>query len=188
MMNIPSRNLPFKVVCADPPWAFQDKLPGPHRGAERNYQCLSAEEIVRFPLPAIADDAVLFLWRVASQQQAALDVARFWGFVVKTELVWLKKTPNGLRWFGMGRILRAEHEVCLVATRGHPRCKNHATRSTFQMDVDGLSAMVGRHSEKPAKFYEIVESLYDGPYLELFARKPRDGWTCLGNELRSEMT
>jgi N6-adenosine-specific RNA methylase IME4 len=171
---------PFTVVVADPPWHFADKLPGLSRGAARHYPTMTTEAICRFPLPPLADDCLLFLWRVASIQQAALDVARVWGFTVKTELVWLKKTCNGNRWFGMGRTLRAEHEICLVASRGRPALLNHATRSTF---VTGFSAPVRQHSEKPEIFYQIVEELCGGPRLELFARRQRPGWTCVGDEL-----
>jgi len=179
---------PYRILVADCPWRFGDKLPGASRGAERNYACLSVEELCAFPLPLLAQDCVLFLWRVASMQRAALDVAEAWGFTVKTEIVWLKKTVNGNRWFGMGRILRAEHEICLVATRGRMPLLNHSTRSTFTTDLtaaafDGLSAKVGRHSQKPEEFYDIVEQLYPGPYVELFARRQRPGWTCLGNEV-----
>jgi N6-adenosine-specific RNA methylase IME4 len=173
------------VIVADPPWKFNDRLPGDTRGAERNYPCLSIPELCAFPLPLLAGDATLFLWRVSSMQREAVDVAEAWDFKVKTELVWLKKTKHGKRWFGMGHTLRAEHETCLVATRGRPQVKNHSTRSTLvtDLDVDGLSATVGKHSEKPEKFYDIVEELFDGPYVELFARRQRAGWTCLGNEV-----
>lgn len=174
---------PFRVIAADPPWKFDDKLPGARRGAAKNYRCLTTNEICRFPLPPIATDAVLLLWRVAAIQADALKVVDVWGFTLKTEMVWLKKTSNGNRWFGLGRVTRAEHEICLVATRGRPKPLNHSTRSTFVTDVDGLSAIAGRHSEKPEEFYKIVESLYTGPYVELFARKQRPGWLCLGDEL-----
>lgn len=176
----------YNVVVADPPWPFADKLPGSHRGAAKNYACmLTVEEICRFPLPPLADDCALFLWEVAAMPQAALDVVRMWGFTPKTRGVWLKKTVNGSRWFGMGRILRAEHETFIVATRGKPTVKNHSSRSTFVTDLDlaGLSARVGRHSEKPEEFYTIVESLFDGPFCELFARRQREGWLCIGDEL-----
>lgn len=184
----------FKLVIADPAWLFDDKLPGETRGASSNYGCMTTQDICRLANTGhgvltimdqpVANDAVLLLWRVASQQQSALDVVRAWGFTVKTELVWLKKTTSGKRWFGMGRTLRAEHEVCLVATRGRPEVLNHSTRSTFVTDVDGLSAPVRRHSEKPDEFFTIVESLFAGPRLELFARKQRPGWTCVGDELK----
>ena len=40
------------------------------------------------------------------------------------------------------------------------------------------------HSQKPEKFYEIIEEMYPkGRYLELFARNKRSGWTSWGNEL-----
>jgi N6-adenosine-specific RNA methylase IME4 len=56
----------------------------------------------------------------------------------------------------MGRTVRGEHEVCLIGTRGRPFVRSRSVRSTF-------TARVGRHSEKPAEFYAIVESLYAGP-------------------------
>jgi N6-adenosine-specific RNA methylase IME4 len=183
---------PYRVIAADCPWLFDDNLPGKGRGASKHYGCLTTYEICKLcdwddRIPTImdqpiADDAVLFLWRVASMQQAALDVVRAWGFTVKTEIVWLKKTSEGQRWFGMGRITRAEHETCLVCTRGRPEVLDHSIRSTFTTDFEGLSAKAGRHSEKPEAFYDIVEKLYKGPYLELFARRQRPGWTCLGLE------
>lgn len=179
---------PFKLIVADSPWLFGDSLPGETRGASNQYPCLTTRELCRFPLPPIDDNAVLLLWRVAAMQQEALDVTRMWGFTVKTEFVWLKKTVNGKRWFGMGRTLRAEHEVCLVATRGKPKLKNHSTYTTFVTDFEGLSATVGRHSEKPERFYQIVEELFEGPYCELFARRQRVGWTCMGNEVNQEVS
>lgn len=176
----------FRVLCADPPWLFKDRLPGKTRGAARNYSCMTTYDICRFSLPPLADDCVLFLWRVASQQQAALDVVKAWGFAPKTEIIWLKKTADGFRWFGMGHTVRAEHETCIVATRRRPLVLNHSVRSTFTTDFTGLSAKVGEHSEKPEEFYKIVETLYDGPYCELFARRRRGGWACMGDELTNE--
>lgn len=101
---------------------------------------------------------------------------RAWGFVPKAELVWLKKTKNGKRWFGMGRQVRNEHETCLIATRNLPWVTNHSVRSTFEAPVLG-------HSVKPDEFYRIVESLTLGPRVELFARREQPGWTCYGDEL-----
>jgi N6-adenosine-specific RNA methylase IME4 len=138
---------------------------------------MTLADIQTFPLPSIADDALLFLWRVASQVEEAYSVVRAWGFVPKTEIVWLKQTSTGKRWFGMGRVVRAEHETCIVAKRGKPEvlCKN--IRSTFE-------APYTRHSGKPELFYtEIVEKLSPGPYLEVFARSRRLGWDAIGDQL-----
>ena len=172
----------FKTIVADPPWKFGDKLPGPKRGAESHYDVMSNADICNFELPPLADDCRLFLWRVSSMQQEALDVMSAWGFTLKTELVWCKRTKNDKRWFGMGRTLRAEHETCLIGVRGKPEVLNRSTRSildgAFDAKVPG-----GKHSAKPEEFFDLVEGLSPGPYVELFARRQRPGWVCLGNEL-----
>lgn len=172
----------FRCIVADPPWKFGDSLPGPGRGAAKHYDVMSTAAICTLALPPIADDAHLFLWRVASMQQDALDVAFHWGFTVKSELVWLKRTSKGNRWFGMGRHVRAEHETCLICTRGKGAgVLDRSIRSTFE-------AMAGAHSAKPDAFFDIVERLVPGPRLELFARRERAGWTTIGNQLPTPTT
>jgi N6-adenosine-specific RNA methylase IME4 len=42
-----------------------------------------------------------------------------------------------------------------------------------------------RHSAKPDAQYDLAESLVEGPYLELFARRPRVGWDARGDQLAS---
>lgn len=167
--------IPIRTLVADCPWPFRDKLPGNGRGAIKHYDLLDLEGIRNFPLPPLADDCRLFLWRVASMQDEALSVARAWGFNLKSEIVWVKLTKHGKLAFGMGRQVRGAHETCLIATRGKPERTGHV-RSVF-------FAKAGRHSEKPEKFYEIVEKISPGPYHELFARRHRHGWTCEGNEI-----
>ncbi len=166
----------YKVLVADPPWSFNDKLPGPGRGAEKHYDVMTLEGIRNFQLPPLADDAYLFMWRVASQVPEAYEVARAWGFVPKSEIVWRKMTKHGKEHFGMGHHVRASHETCIVAVRGKPKPRVRNVRSIFH-------APVGRHSEKPDAFFELVEMMCEGPYVELFARRQRAGWQCEGNEL-----
>lgn len=172
---------PYRVVVSDCPWHFSDKLPGDSRGAEKQYDVLTIDEICNFQdfhTQNIAEDAVLFLWRVSSQVQNAYKVMNAWGFKEHSEIVWDKLTVTGKEWFGMGRIVRGAHESCIIATRGKGASlvKSKSIRSRF-------GAQVGKHSEKPEEFYKIVETLFDGPYLELFGRKLRAGWTVLGNEV-----
>jgi N6-adenosine-specific RNA methylase IME4 len=164
------------VLVADPPWKFGDSLPGPGRGASKHYPCMDVWSICNFALPEMAEDAYLFLWRVSSMVLEAYTVCSFWGFTPKTELVWRKMTKTGKQHFGMGWHLRAAHESCIVAVRGNPRPLVRNVRSVFD-------APVGRHSAKPDEFYDIVEMLSPGPYVELFARRHRPGWQCHGNEL-----
>jgi N6-adenosine-specific RNA methylase IME4 len=142
---------------------------------------------MRFPLPPLADDALLLLWRVAAMPLDALEVCRAWGFVPKSEIVWVK-TPahtdaeNPRLAFGMGHYVRAAHEVCIVATRGRFKVADRSVRSVFL-------APRGRHSAKPEEFYALAQRLGgEGPYAELFARTPRPGWLQVGDELPAEVS
>jgi site-specific DNA-methyltransferase (adenine-specific) len=177
---------PFQVICADPAWRFSDRLPGKTRGADKQYPTQTVDEICALEmfwrLP-IADDAWLFLWRVASMQEEALRVVRAWGFVPKTERVWEKLTKTGKPWFGMGRYLRASHETCIVAVRGRPKPLVRNIRSRFAAPIPLGPNGRPRHSAKPEVFYDDVERLARGPYVELYARRLRSGWTCIGNEV-----
>lgn len=200
------------VLVADPPWRFGDSLPGKTRGASRLYETMTAEDLCALRIPPTANDSLLFLWRVAAMQQEALDVAKAWGFEIVSEIDWQKLTrgaderrlekdfiiPAGLtqeealslvrqkvapRHFGMGRYTRADHEICLIGTRGRGKqlIRDRGVRSSFD-------AAVGEHSAKPDAFYDIVEQLSPGPYVELFARRKRKGWTCLGDALGHTLT
>lgn len=171
---------PFGVIAADPPWQFSDHLPGKKRGAAKHYPCLTVSQIARFPLPPIADDSVLLLWRVAAMLEEALFVCRAWGFQPKSEIVWVKakRGANGSSRYqmGMGRTVRNVHETAILATRGRPT----------RLSASELSVVVasrGIHSAKPDDVYKKIERLYPGPYAELFARQERPGWTCFGDEI-----
>jgi site-specific DNA-methyltransferase (adenine-specific) len=139
---------------------------------------MSIDDLCRYELPPMADDSVLFLWRLSSMPDEALRLARAWGFRPHSEMIWRKMTKHGKEHFGMGRIVRGAHEPCLICVRGRPKIRSRRIRSVF-------SAPVGRHSEKPGLFYSLVEELSAGPYCDLFARKHRTGWTSIGNELPS---
>jgi N6-adenosine-specific RNA methylase IME4 len=199
----------YSCIVADPPWAPRDKLPGPTRGAAKQYPVMSTGDICELgsmriiPRPdgsrrrlahttlvygeEVSADAVLFLWRLASMQKDAIAVVEAWGFTVKSEVVWQKLTKRGLPWFGMGRTVRASHETCIVAVRGRAskviRAKN--IRSTFAAPVPVDSEGRYIHSAKPTEFFsQIVEPLVgDVPRLEIFARTRRPGWDAIGNQL-----
>lgn len=181
MRNIPGvKELP-RVLSWDPPWKTQDKLPG-GRGAGRKYKTMTVEEICAYPLPPLQPNAIMFLWRLSCMQEEALQVVRAKGFRPVSEAVWDKVTKNGLPWFGMGRYVRASHETAIIAVRGRPPIRNKNVRSRFAATVPVNSAGRYIHSGKPEFFYRlIVERLSRGPYLELFARQQREGWTCRGD-------
>lgn len=171
------------VLAADPPWLFDDPLPG-KRGAVHKYPCLSLAQLVAFPLPPLGPNAVLFLWRCAAMQLEALQLAAAWGFCTKAELVWEKVTTNGKHHFGTGRYVRGSHETCLIATRGRawPEVRNVRSSFAARMPVNAHGRI--EHSAKPDEFYWIVERMYSrSQRYELFARTRREGWTQFGNQL-----
>ena len=182
----------YRIAVVDPAWKFSDALPGKKRGAEKHYTCLSIDDLKKLEMPEFEDNAIMFLWRVASMQEEAIDLMRAYGFKTKSEIVWVKEKikpqpihgPQDLA-FGMGRITRGSHEVCLVGTRGKVSSliKDHAVRSVF-------FAPRRKHSQKPKEFYDLVERLTGGvgPYVDIFAReKHREGWDFIGNEVGIEL-
>lgn len=171
---------PARVLYVDDPWLFGDALPGGGRGAVKHYPCMPLADLVRFPLPPLADDCVLAMWRVASMQAEALALVHARGFPPpQAEIVWIKTVegtkPTKRTRMGMGRMTRAVHEVCLISRRGKLDVKAHD-------EVSAVFAPRGEHSAKPEAVAEKLERLFPGPYVELFARRQRPGWTCLGLE------
>jgi N6-adenosine-specific RNA methylase IME4 len=177
---------PYRVIVADPPWAHDDALG--RRGAAHQYPVMTLEELCAFHLPAIADDALLFLWRLSSMIGDALILAWAWGFRPVSEVVWCKRTKLDKPWFGMGRTMRNAHESALVCVRGRGSriAINRGIRSVFSAPVPLDDAGNHIHSAKPDEFFDqIVEPLIGGvteggPCLELFARRRRAGWDQIG--------
>lgn len=164
----------YGAILADPPWPFDTwGENGKDRSPERHYRTMSIAEICALPVAEhAAEDCALFLWAVSATAREAVQVLAAWGFEFKTvAFVWAKEGA-----FGNGYWSRQRCEFCLLATRGQPRRLN--------ADVDQLiTAPRGAHSEKPEEAAARIERLVGGPYLELFARRSRDGWSRWGNEI-----
>lgn len=172
-----------RVLYADPPWPSKDttraKTGGVQLGTATHYPTMSIAELCDMQLPPINEDAWLFMWRLGGMQHEALQVAFHWGFRVCSEVVWVKTTKHGKRWFGPGTVVRGEHEVCLIGKRGRISPNNRSVRSVITAPCLG-------HSRKPDEMYELIEQISSGPYCELFARRVRDGWQQHGNQLEAE--
>ena len=86
--------------------------------------------------------------------------------------------------FGMGRLFRQTHEICLIGTSNnqiYKKLKNKSQRSvSFAPNL--------KHSAKPENLQDSLDIMFPGTdKLELFARRERKGWTCLGNECPSTL-
>jgi N6-adenosine-specific RNA methylase IME4 len=84
---------------------------------------------------------------------------------------------------GMGYNSRKQTEVCLFATTEIPPTRIDCGVRQALTASDDIFAPISRHSAKPKDQYNRIERLYEGPYIELFARERREGWTSLGNEI-----
>jgi N6-adenosine-specific RNA methylase IME4 len=172
----------YGVIAVDPPWTFSTySRKGKGRSAEAHYDCMTADEIKAMPIDQwAADDCVLFLWVTDPLLEVGLEVMRAWRFRYKTVgFYWAKtaKLDNNLWTTGLGFWTRANPEQCLLGTRGRPR------RAAGATNVKKLIVSPRRaHSQKPDEAYERMQTLCTGPYLALFERGSRPGWTVLGNE------
>lgn len=158
------------TLVADPPWTpmlgatwktrFTDKA-----RPQKHYPTMTVEEIEALPVAnLVRAQSHLYLWAINQHVDWGYRVARAWGFEPWNMLTWCKP---GL---GVGRF-QANTEHVLICRRG-PRHGNPwgATGGTH------FDWPRGRHSEKPDQFYDLVERISPGPYLELFARRTRLGW------------
>ena len=163
----------YGVIYADPEWRFEvySRETGMDRAADNHYQTSPTEAIMQRPVEQIAaDDCVLFLWATVPMLPNALDVVRAWGFEYKSHCIWRKDRIGTGYWF------RNVHELLLVATRG--KVPAPAMGDQFESVID---APLGKHSEKPDRFYELIESYFPNlPKIELNARRARRGWDAWG--------
>lgn len=163
----------YRVIYADPPWCYNDKRDGNTTGAEDHYPSMTIQELCELPVKELAEEnAVLFLWVTSPMLEECFQVIKEWDFKYKTSFVWDKVKHN------MGHYNSVRHEFLLICTKG-----------SCLPDVPTLFDSVisiersERHSEKPEKFREIIDTLYPyGRRIELFARKKVPNWDVWGNE------
>ena len=176
----------MKTVVADPPW------PGPlgdwrskplvvqpfslqkhKRKAPGNVYPLMTLAEIRKVAPKTALRAHLWMWALPQHVDWAWKMAKDWGFEPLHLLAWCK--PG----FGTGGF-QANTEYIVLARKGGPQNNAFGKMSGTHYDWPRSA----RHSGKPKEFFELVESVSPGPYLEMFARGRRRGWRAWGNEVR----
>lgn len=186
-----NRAAKFRTIVADPPWpAMGDcdyrSRPWASKGGRRGrdtffpYQTMTLEDIYRLDVEALAEDeAHLYLWVTAGLNRVGVGVetAEAWGFKVVSEIVWEKPS------FGLGKFPRPQHEIILVARRGSLPYQLNDVGSVIRWHQPRGKNNGGKiHSAKPDGFLDLVERASPGPYLEMFARRARFGWSYWGNE------
>lgn len=172
----------YGTILADPPWRFQNKTGkvAPEHKRLSRYGTLALDEICGIPVEKIAAERChLYLWVPNALLQEGLKVMAAWGFTYKTNIVWQKVRkdgePDGR---GVGFYFRNTTELLLFGTLG----KDVRTLAPGRRQVNVIKSRKREHSRKPDEQYNIIEQCSWGPYLELFSRGPRAGWTAWGDQ------
>lgn len=172
----------FTTVLADPPWQFTNrtgKMAPEHKRLSR-YPTMKLQEIKDLPVEAIVNDtAHLYLWVPNALLAEGIAVMSHWGFTYKTNLIWYKvRKDGGPDRRGVGFYFRNVTEMILFGVRG----KNARTLQPGRSQENMIVSRKREHSRKPDEQYDLIEACSSGPFLELFARGPRKGWTVWGNQ------
>jgi len=175
----------FSIIYADPAWFYRAwHRKGVGRTAESHYPTMNVKEICALPVADIAaKDSALFLWATYACLPEAFEVIKAWGFTYKTvAFTWVKTCRKSPGYFmSLGHWTRANAEICLLATKGHPR---RISKSVRQLIV----SPVRQHSQKPDEARARIVELMGGlPRIELFAREKAEGWSVWGNEVDSDI-
>jgi N6-adenosine-specific RNA methylase IME4 len=176
----------YNVITLDPPWEYE-RTAG--QGVANKQYGLMGWDALRSLGPLLhslaAPNCAVFLWTCAPLLMETAELVKAWDFRYITKAFsWLKTYPDGSYFVGLGSHTRGNTEDVWLLSNGTPRRKNTDVYQIIPtMEREAIQAPLNRHSEKPAEFYRRVERYLDGPYLEVFGRKRRDGWDAVGNEL-----
>lgn len=176
------RGKKFHTVLADPPWRFTNrtgKMAPEHKRLAR-YETMTTADISALPVAdLVIEPAHLYLWVPNALLPEGLAVMSAWGFDYKSNIVWHKvRKDGGSDGRGVGFYFRNVTELLLFGVRG----KNARTLAPGRRQVNMMETRKREHSRKPDEQYEIIEGCSKSPYLELFARGTRPGWTYWGNQ------
>jgi len=193
----------FRVLSVDPPWDFETRSEkGQTKAPSAQYDTMSIDEIKQIPVDHLAaKNAVMFLWVTWPLMPHWNSIVEAMGFkYAGLAWEWIKYNPETKKYaFGTGFGTRKNLEPCLLCTRGNPKMRPNAdlpllgieapkgVRSVRDfievMPLSCLRAPRDTHSRKPDEQYECMETMFEGPYVELFARQRYPRWTVWGNEV-----
>ncbi|MGJ5136104.1 MULTISPECIES: MT-A70 family methyltransferase [unclassified Bradyrhizobium] len=172
----------FATILADPPWQFSNRTGkiAPEHARLSRYGTMDLNEIAVLPVSEfVSPTAHLYLWCPNALLPSGLQIMAAWGFDYKSNIVWHKvRKDGGSDGRGVGFYFRNVTELLLFGTRG----RNARTLSPGRRQVNLFGTRKREHSRKPDEQYEIIEACSPGPFLELFARGTREGWTTWGNQ------
>lgn len=158
----------YATIVADPPWS---PVSNGKANPRRHYSVMTTDDICAITVPQGAQH--LWLWAINAMMEDAYRVVRAWGFSPISLVTWCKPQP------GVGVYVRnnTEHVVFAKAGKNCPPAK--AADKTWWVWPRA------EHSRKPDAFFDLVEQVSPGPYLEMFSRRARLGWDNWGDQALS---
>lgn len=198
-VDAPTRAGEYLTLMADPPWkeAGGGKI---RRGANRHYPLMHTRDICALPAREwMAPNAHCYLWVTNNFIEDGLEVLKAWNFRYITIISWFKSkdendemegapacdAADDALQMGIGKYFRGCTEHVLFGVRGVLPYRTLPNGKRAQ-GLTGFHAPRTEHSVKPAKFRQVIERVSPGPYLEMFARQPVEGWDVWGNESTGE--
>jgi N6-adenosine-specific RNA methylase IME4 len=174
LMELVESGQKFGTVYADPPWRYNNQ--GTRASTDNHYDGdMSVDEICAMPIADLcAEKCHLHLWTTNAFLFECQKIFNAWGFEFKSSFVWVKPS------FGIGNYWRNSHEIMLTAIKGGQTALSRSEKSWIECKR-------GAHSAKPEIVRHSIERLSPGPFLELFGRSPRTGWTVFGNQIVEEL-
>jgi N6-adenosine-specific RNA methylase IME4 len=172
----PPRAGDYACIMADPPWLERGggRI---KRGADRHYPLMKTDDLIDLPVFLwAAQSAHLYLWVTNNFLRDGLEVMRLWGFRYVTTITWMKDRA------GLGQYFRGMTEHCLFGVRGSLPYQLTEDGHRLQGVTGFFEAPRGEHSVKPEEMRRMAERVSPGPRLEMFARRPADGWDLWGNQ------
>ncbi len=161
----------FQTIVVDPPWDWGDEGDADQFGRSRPpYATMPFEDVRSQPVGECAEpNAHLYLWITNRSLPKGFALLDAWGFRYVTILTWCKPS------IGMGNYFRNSTEQVLFGVKGSLPLLRRDVGTFFN------APRPTEHSEKPDAFYELIESLSPGPWLDAFGRKNRPGWYVWGS-------
>lgn len=197
----------YQIVYADPPWDYKNKA---SRGAAaKHYDTTKYQTLADIPVKDIAaPNAVLIMWYTGNFNKEAMDLAKAWGFTVKT--------MKGFTWVKLNELVKKHIEKAMrdrfisgggfdfdffmdllndqIRMNGGNYTRANTEDCLIAIRGKGLQRLdasikqvvidaLGKHSAKPEEVRRRIERLYGNvKRLEMFARESAPGWDVWGNQ------
>lgn len=161
----------YDAIVIDPPWPMT-KIERDEREAqvEFDYPRMSVDELKALALPC-ADACHVWVWTTQKFLPQAFELVGVWGLTYVCTFVWHK--PGGFQPIALPQY---NCEFALYARKGSPPFVDTKQFPTC------FSAPRRAHSEKPDAFYEVVRRVTAGRRLDMFNRRPINGFDGWGKE------